>query len=123
MMCGLMVKAELVPMNSVWPSGSERATASAPIMVPAPGRLSISTGWPSSARDLGLSRGGLEAVGEGDLEGGGGIVGGGRCADGHGHGHGHDGHRRQRRPYFPGKGHFLVSSARAVCAEQFPDQR
>src|SRR6218665_2913073 len=106
MMCGLMVKAELVPMNSVWPSGSERATASAPIMVPAPGRLSISTGWPSSAWDLGLSRRGVGAegsVGAEDLERRDRIVGGQRCADGHGH----DGHRRQRRPYFSGKGHFL----------------
>src|SRR6218665_2935988 len=70
MMCGLMVKAELVPMNSVWPSGSERATASAPIMVPAPGRLSISTGWPSSAWNLGLSRRGLEWMGGRERVGG-----------------------------------------------------
>src|SRR5215212_6964807 len=35
-------------MSSVWPSGAAFATASAPIVEPAPGRLSTTTGWPSA---------------------------------------------------------------------------
>ena len=36
------------PRNSVCPSGALRATASAAMLPPAPGRFSITTGWPSS---------------------------------------------------------------------------
>src|SRR3954471_4147175 len=34
------------PTRIVWPSASERTTASMPMLVPAPGRFSTSTGWP-----------------------------------------------------------------------------
>src|SRR5947207_4472945 len=36
-------------MPMVWPSGGALATISVPITLPAPGRLSVITGWPSAA--------------------------------------------------------------------------
>src|SRR6516165_10617676 len=33
-------------MSSVWPSGGARTTASVPILLPAPGRSSMTNGWP-----------------------------------------------------------------------------
>lgn len=38
----------VVAISSGWPSGAERATASAPKLPAAPGRFSITTGWPST---------------------------------------------------------------------------
>ena len=38
-----------IPASSVWPSGSDFATSCAPIAVLAPGRFSITTGWPQSS--------------------------------------------------------------------------
>jgi hypothetical protein len=36
-----------LPSSHVYPSGGDFATASAPIVLPAPGRLSTTIGWPS----------------------------------------------------------------------------
>src|SRR3712207_2369872 len=36
------------PTSSVWPSGSDFATTSAPRLPPAPGRLSTTKGWPNT---------------------------------------------------------------------------
>ena len=43
-----MVRMPAELMSSVWPSGSARATASAPTLPPAPGRFSTTNGWPSA---------------------------------------------------------------------------
>src|SRR5574343_1431184 len=38
-----------VPMKRVWPSAGALAASAAPMLPPAPARLSTTTGWPSSA--------------------------------------------------------------------------
>ena len=43
-----MVSA-LIATPKVWPSGAACATACVPMMVPPPGRLSTTTGWPHSS--------------------------------------------------------------------------
>src|SRR5262249_45224300 len=48
-MSGLMTSVEVLPRRSVWPSGSDSATARAAIVPPAPPRLSTTTGWPSAS--------------------------------------------------------------------------
>jgi hypothetical protein len=42
-----MIATLLGTITSVWPSGSALATASMPIMPPAPVRFSTTQGWPS----------------------------------------------------------------------------
>ena len=46
----------MLPMQSVWPSGGDLATASEPTTPPAPVRLSTTTGWPSSSDIFGATR-------------------------------------------------------------------
>src|SRR3954471_7136599 len=46
----------ITPWNRVEPSGAERATSRAPIMLFAPGRFSTITGWPSDSDSLGAMR-------------------------------------------------------------------
>src|ERR1700704_456749 len=48
-MSGLMTSVLVLPSSSVWPSGSDSATARAPIVPPAPGRLSMTTLCPRIA--------------------------------------------------------------------------
>ena len=44
-----MLAVPMVAISRVWPSGSALATKSAPILPPAPARLSTTMGWPSSS--------------------------------------------------------------------------
>lgn len=44
------------PISSVWPSGEALATASSPMVPPAPGLLSMTTVWPSASCSLGAIR-------------------------------------------------------------------
>src|SRR5450759_911123 len=48
----MLVTCVLVAIKNVYPSGADLTTASAPILPPAPGRLSMTTVWPSSGRRL-----------------------------------------------------------------------
>jgi hypothetical protein len=38
-----------LPITRVWPSGADFATASAPMLPPAPVRFSTTTGWPQAS--------------------------------------------------------------------------
>ncbi len=51
MMCGFSVSGLIAANASVWPS-SAFATASMPIVPPAPARLSTTTAWPRSTRSF-----------------------------------------------------------------------
>ncbi len=42
----------MCPMSKVYPSGGDFATASAPMVPPAPPRFSTTTGWPSASESL-----------------------------------------------------------------------
>jgi hypothetical protein len=53
----LMANTPLVLTSSVWPSGAALATASAPMLPPAPARFSTTNGWPiASCRRLASAR-------------------------------------------------------------------
>src|ERR1051326_7085356 len=56
-MAGVTASVPRWPIMRVWPSGAARAAASAPIEPAAPGRLSITTGWPSPCARLSPSAG------------------------------------------------------------------
>jgi hypothetical protein len=45
-----MTKLFVAPTSTVYPSALAEATAPVPMLPPAPGRLSTSTGWPSFGR-------------------------------------------------------------------------
>jgi hypothetical protein len=53
-MCGL-IAMPLVTSSRVWPSGGDFATSSVAMMVAAPARLSITTGWPNASESRGPS--------------------------------------------------------------------
>jgi len=55
-MLALIAMVEDVAISSVVPSGAERATAAAPILVPAPGRFSMTNGLPKRCSSFGASR-------------------------------------------------------------------
>jgi hypothetical protein len=46
--CGAIECVLLAAISSVWPSGAARITSPEPSVPPAPGRLSMTTGWPSA---------------------------------------------------------------------------
>src|SRR2546421_10701425 len=48
-----MACVAIAPMTSVWPSAALLATKSAPMLPPAPGLFSTTTGWPSACCSLG----------------------------------------------------------------------
>ena len=54
-MLELIAMVDDVAISSVWPSGAARATAAAPMLVPAPGRFSITNGLPSRCSSFGAT--------------------------------------------------------------------
>ena len=55
-MLELIAMVDEVAISSVWPSGAERATAAPPMLVPAPGRFSMTNGLPNRCSSFGASR-------------------------------------------------------------------
>jgi hypothetical protein len=52
----LIAIGPLKPMSRVWPSGSDLATKSAPMLPPPPPLFSTITGWPSALESSGAMR-------------------------------------------------------------------